>query len=185
MTMTTTRRAVLAGAAVIPALSLPALAGATPGDGELIALGAELKRRIDTSHRLWAEQDVLRPRQERERRRLEAARPDESVWRINDLVGKTPAGRRHHAMWKEYSSASSDAWRIAAQITNMRPDTARGVAVYALAVAFCALGPDNELDPDLALVLRAAAGVGGLTLPPSLANTVAEAEPMEFFEPGD
>jgi hypothetical protein len=45
MTATSTRRAMLAGAAAIPALSLPAFAEANP-DAELVALGEELKRAL-------------------------------------------------------------------------------------------------------------------------------------------
>jgi hypothetical protein len=45
MTATSTRRAILAGAAAIPALSLPAIAEANP-DAELIALGRQLDQLV-------------------------------------------------------------------------------------------------------------------------------------------
>ena len=47
MTTTTSRRAILAGAAFLPALTVPALAYAAHPDAELLALGKELARLID------------------------------------------------------------------------------------------------------------------------------------------
>ena len=174
---TTTRRAILAGAAALPALSLPAIATENP-DAELIRLGTELRRRMLIDETFQAEVKKLRAPVDRIVRRLHRNRPEASLGELlSKVAAETPAGRRWQVENEKWNKSTP--WTLACEIQAMQPQTPEGLGYYALAIAYCV---GDELNDDFLLLARATAKVGGIHLTPDVAARAEDAQPWHALE---
>jgi hypothetical protein len=172
MTTQTTRRAVLAGAAALPALTIPAIA-ADNSDAKIIELGAELMRRVPLAEQAWKEYKRHHAKVERIHRRLKRGRAADEWADLWKLAKNTPAGRASAEFYDQHDRTGC--WDLACEIQNLKPQTPRGLAYYAIAVAWC--DEDRSQHPDLALVVRAATRLGGVDVPSSFVGWLQEARP--------
>jgi hypothetical protein len=163
----TSRRAVLAGAAALPALSLSAIASTDHHpDAELLALEPELMRHINYSGELRSKVSRLRHPVDRLRRKILKRSPNMKMIEAYDIACETPVGRA----WSEASSLWSEhfdkvASPLVKQICRMKPQTLKGMAVVAVAHVFDEQDHSNYTGAWLTNKISEAAG---LTLPPSV-----------------
>ncbi len=168
MTATSTRRAVLAGAASMPVLSLPALA--SEPDAALLALGRQLdhaiKRKAETD-KPWREE--VRDLHARIEARV-GCRNDHPEWDEADLkrwrtvsheeLKRSPTSQQ---IVDDQVAGAEAVEAICAQILESRPQTLTGLGVLALATA--AMNEDDVDEEFTAVLVEEVLRLAGMALP--------------------
>ena len=166
MTATSTRRAILAGAAALPMLSVPALASSD--DQEILALGAELRRRAAIMLDLHDATMKLKAAVDRIERRLARGAEKHDLDRhgkIAEMAHATPQGLRYSAAWRKCNIEDTECWKLVDRLILMKPHTGPGLAEVIFACMWYDAGPAGEIGIDTAASLEAAAFAGGFELP--------------------
>jgi hypothetical protein len=138
MTTTTSRRAILAGAATLPALTMPSLASVPlPADGAigLVPLGADKKLR-----RLWskyieqvAAHDVVDKKYRAARAAYDAEKPPcpEGVLPGHHWEAQGPLRRKHgcDALYDEWNAADDAIRKTITAVSRVKAESLFGIAV--------------------------------------------------------
>jgi hypothetical protein len=163
----TTRRAMLAGAAMLPALSLPAEAG-RHHDAEVVDLARRLIARIEAERSLRLELEAAWTASERLRRQLLAAGPhlQDEPGLVHDLVQRTEQGRARTTAYERWNEACRECRAIAERIQTENVHTGPGLAAQVLAYYYLERGIRGKLNGGP--LLRAAVALLGEKLPPHL-----------------
>jgi hypothetical protein len=129
-----TRRSVLASAATLPALALPAVANADR-DAGVVDLAHRLLAGIEAEYPLRLALQAAWSASERVRRQLLASDPDlryDSA-RVHDLVQRTAQGRQRAAAYERWNAVCHECSAISQRILTETAHTGPGLAAQVLA----------------------------------------------------
>jgi len=162
-----TRRAVLAGAAALPVLSVPAVADRNP-DVQVVDLAHRLLAGIEAEYPLRLALVVAWAASERIRHQLLAANPHLRYQggRVNDLLQRTEQGRRRAIAYDRWNEVRRECWVISERILTQTAHTGPGLAACVLAYWY--LQRDEFNKSKGGPLLRAAAAMLGEKLPAHL-----------------
>jgi len=166
-----TRRAMLAGAAMLPALSLPAVAEGNP-DAQVVDLAHRLLAGIEAEFPLRVALEAAWAASERIRRQLLAANPHLRYQgeRIHDLLQRTEQGRRRAIAYDRWNEVCSECWAISERILTQTAHTGPGLSAHVLAYYY--LQRDEFSKSNGGPLLRAAVAMLGEKLPAHLNDDI-------------
>jgi hypothetical protein len=164
MTVSSTRRAILAGAARLPALSLPAIAS---DDSEVLALGAELRRVIAAEIELKKVYDKASAPHDRIVRKLVKRGLTHADAHFL-AIEVTPQGRVRSDAYDKWDAVASKSHELSERIIRFRPTTCRGLAEVVFAALWDHQQNCLEMDFTLCHTFQAVAAAGGFELPNDL-----------------
>jgi hypothetical protein len=174
MTSTTTRRAVLAGAASLPALAATTALANSSSDAALLELGERLQASLAVENKLYWAQHRLRDLLDALVEKIRAQGGDDEIEAVWKEAQDSPEGLR----WRP----ACDEWFAAARVSHMAseeilwgapPSTLQGLAVLVLAAAYQMHGTSwAHIDYAEALVLRAAIASGNLQVPSEMRSAI-------------
>ena len=129
-----TRRTVLAGVAMLPALSLPAVAE-DHSDAETVNLARRLLAGIESEYRLRLAVEGAWAASERIRHQLLADDPhlQYQAGRVRELLQDTEQGRRHAIAYDRWNEACRECRAISERILAKEADTGPSIAAHVLA----------------------------------------------------
>ena len=168
-----TRRAVLAGAAMLPALSLPAVAEDN-SDAEVVDLAHRLLAGIEAEYPLRLALEAAWAASERIRRQLLATDPHllYEGGRVHDLLQRTVQGRQRAVAYDRWNEVRRECWAISEKILTETVHTGPGLAAYVLAYYY--LQRDKFGKSNGGPLVRAAAAMLGEKLPVHLNDDIQE-----------
>jgi hypothetical protein len=170
----TSRRSMLAAAATLPALSLPAAAAGNPEAG-VVELAHRLLAGIEAEHRLRLALEAAWAASERIRRQLLAADPllQYERGRIADLVQRSAQGRGHALAYDRWNKVCRECEAISERILAQRAHTGPGLAAHVLAYYY--LAREAFIQSNGGSLLRAAVAMLGEKLPTHLNEDIQAA----------
>jgi hypothetical protein len=179
----TTRRSMLAGAATLPALSLPAVAEGNPGTG-VVDLAHRLLAGIEAEYPLRLALEAAWAASERIRRQLLAADPllQYEQGRVQDLVQRTAQGRQHVIAYDRWNEVCRECEAISERILAETAHTGPDLAAHVLAYYY--LERNEFSQSNGGSLLRAAAALLGRKLPAHLNEDIQEARARGQNESG-
>jgi hypothetical protein len=169
----TTRRSMLAGTAMLPALSLPAVAGGSP-DAEAVDLAHRLLAGIKAEYPLRLELEAAWAASERVRRQLLAADPllQYAGERVLDLLQQTTQGRERAIAYDRWNKVCRECGAISERVLAESVHTGPGLAAQVLAHYY--LERDEFRKSNGGPLLRAAVAILGEKLPAHLNEDTQE-----------
>jgi hypothetical protein len=169
----TTRRAMLTGAAMLPALSLPAVAG-NSADAEIVDLARRLIAGIEAEYPLRLALEAAWAASEGVRRQLLADHPrlQDEQGQVQDLTQRTAQGRRRAVAYDRWNEVCRECSAISERILAQPARTGPGLAAHVLAYYYVERGAFSQSKGGA--LLRAAAAMLGEKLPASLDADIQE-----------
>jgi hypothetical protein len=169
----TTRRSMLAGAAMLPALSLPAVAEGNP-NARVVDLAHRLLAGIEAEHPLRLALEAAWTASEGIRRQLLAADPhlQYESGRVHDLLQRTAQGRRRAIAYDRWNEVCRECQAISESILAETVHTGPGLAAQVLAYYY--LERDEFSKSNGGSLLRAAAAMLCEKLPAHLNEDIQE-----------
>ena len=169
----TTRRSMLAGTAMFPALALPAVAEGNP-DAGVVDLAHRLLASIEAEYPLRLALEAAWAASERIRRQLLAANPHLQYegGRVHDLLQRTAQGRGRAIAYDRWNKVCRECGAISERILEETVHTGSGLAAQVLAYYY--LERDEFSKSNGGPLLRAAVAMLGEKLPAHLNKDIQE-----------